>query len=222
MRLFLNSCNLSEIEEAKDWAHLGGITMNPAMVAKEKYNFKEALSQICRMVPELPVFAQVISDSPEAILEEGKALASISENITVKVITNEKGIGGMKLLKQAGIPVCATCVHSVIEAIAVGAVGVDHAAIFVGLLGEVSEQPVGDLLQNTVKVYQQSGLQTKVMTAARSISQIVDGYICGADESTCAYGLWKQFLKNNFTQDRWDSFQKSWKTSYGDRNWISG
>ena len=222
MRLFLNSCNLKEIEEAKDWAHLGGITMNPAMVAKEKYNFKEELIKICQMVPDLPVFAQVVSDSPNAILEEGKALASISDNITVKVITNEKGIGGMKLLKKAGIPVCATCVHSVIEAIAVGAVGVDHIAVFVGLLGEVSEQSVADLLQKTVEVYRQGALPTKVMTAARSINQIVDGYVNGADESTCSFGLWKQFLNNNFTQDRWDSFQTAWAESYGERNWISG
>jgi len=222
MRLFLNSCNIAEIEQAKDWGHLGGITMNPSMVAKENYNFKSKIIDICSMVPDLPVWAQVVSENPEEILLEGKELASLSDNITVKVITNEKGIGGMKLLKQAGIPVCATCVHSVIEAIAAGAVGVDHIAVFVGLLGEVSEQPVSELLEKIVQVYRKGNISTKIMTAGRSISQIVDGYISGADESTCSFDLWKKFLQNNFTEDRWDAFISSWRGAYGDRNWITG
>ena len=222
MRLFLNSCNLAEIDEAKEWAHLGGITMNPAMVAKENYNFKSELKKITSMVPDLPVFAQVVSENPDDILIEGKELAAISDNITVKVITNENGISGMKLLKKAGIPVCATCVHSVIEAIVASTIGVDHVAVFVGLLGEVSEQPVAELLDNIVQVYKKGNIKTKVMTAGRSISQIVEGYMSGADESTCSYQLWKQFLNNNHTEDRWNSFINSWKTTYGERNWITG
>ena len=148
--------------------------MTPAMLAKEKYNFKNALIEICRMVPDLPVFAQVVSDSPEEILNEGRALTSVSDNITVKVITNEKGINGLKLLKAEGIPACATCIHCVIEAISVG---VEHAAVFVGRLRTVSEQSVDGLLRNIVKVYRKSGLETKEMTAVRSINQLVNGLI---------------------------------------------
>ena len=222
MRLFLNSCNIKEIEEAATWPHLGGITMNPTMVAKEKYDFVDSFKTICKMVPDIPVFAQVLSTDPKMILEEGKALSRLGDNVVVKVITNEFGIAGMKLLKDAGIPVCATCVHSVIESIPVGAIGVDHIAVFVGLLGEVSELSVSDLLRNIVTVYREQDFDTKIMIAARSVNQLVEGYMAGAHESTCSYSLFKQFFTNSFTRDRWDAFQTDWNTSYGQRNWVSG
>ena len=222
MRLYLNSCKLNEVEEAATWPHLGGITMNPTMVAKENYDFVESFKTICKMVPDIPVFAQVISTDPDQILQEGRALSRMGDNVVVKVVTTDFGIAGMKLLKEEGIPVCATCIHSVIEAIPVGAIGVDHIAVFVGLLGEVSELPVSDLLRNIVTLYEKQGIDTKIMIAARSINQLVEGYIAGATESTCSFDLWKQFFTNSFTQDRWDAFSKDWSRSYGERSWVSG
>ncbi|WP_319560366.1 hypothetical protein [Marispirochaeta sp.] len=41
-----------------------------------------------------------------------------------------------------------------------------------------------------------AGIDTRVMSAARSLQQIVDGFRMGADEMTCSYSLWKLFFAN--------------------------
>jgi transaldolase len=222
MRLFLNSCVLEEIEEIAAWGILGGLTMNPTMLSQVKTDYVGHLKTICSMVDDIPVLAQVVSTTPQAILEEGKALASINPKIVVKVHTNPAGIQGMRLLKAAGVKVCATAIHSVVEAIVAAEAGVDHVAVFVGLLGELDENPPNQLLVAMRRAFDNSDSAARLLCAGRSVNQIVEAAVAGADEATCAYKIWKHFLSNAYTQARWDAFIGDWTSVYGDRNWITG
>ena len=222
MNLFLNSCQIEEIKEIMKWGILDGVTMNPTMVAALNTDFVANTREICKLVGDTPVFAQVVSTEAEDIIKEGKALASISDNIIVKVQTNPEGLQGMIGLKAEGIQVCATAVHSVMEAIAVERAGADHIAIFIGLLGEVDEHSTGDLIATIRAIYDRSGGSTKIMAAVRSLNQLVEAAKSGADEMTVAYKIWSLFFENLHTHNRWNAFIRDWKNAYGDKNWISG
>lgn len=223
MKLFLNSCVLDEIKEINEWGYLGGVTMNPTMVSKLGGNFVTKFTEICKSV-SCPVFAQVVSTESDKIVEEAKILASLGERVIVKIHANVEGMKAITTLKEhTDIEVCATAIHSVIEAINVAAAGADHAAIFLGLLGEVDEHSTTKLIQDIKDVYKNAvGIETKIMTAGRSLRQIVEGFKVGADEMTASYQLWKQFFANAFTEDRWNAFSNDWHRAYGDRNWITG
>jgi transaldolase len=155
-------------------------------------------------------------------LAEGQALARLSDKIVVKVHTYPAGLQGMKLLKRAGVRVCATAIHSAIEAIVAAEVGVDHAAILVGPLAERDENLSGKLLTEIRRAFDNSGTATRLLVAGRSVSQIVEASICGADEATCNYQIWTQFLENAYTKARLDLFVDDWTRAYGARNWITG
>jgi transaldolase len=222
MKLFLNSCNVEEVKEIAKWGILDGITMNPTMVAAINKDFIKNIQEICHSVDDVPVFAQVVSSRAEDIVKEGKALASLDEKIVVKVHTNIEGIQGMKALKAEGVKVCATAVHSVIESIAVERVGVDHVAVFIGLLGEVDEHSTSDLIASIRAIYDHSGSSTKIMAAVRSLNQLVLAAKAGADEMTVSYKIWSLFFDQAHTENRWNSFIADWTKAYGERNWISG
>lgn len=222
MKLFLNSCNLEEIREIAAWGILDGITMNPTMVAALKTDFIKNLREICRIVGDIPVLAQVVSSTAADIVKEGKALASIDDKIVVKVHTNVEGLQGMCALKAAGVKVCATAVHSAIEGIAVERTGVDHVAIFIGLLGEVDEHSTSDLITTLHTIYDKSGSSTKIMAAVRSLNQLVEAAIAGADEMTCSYKIWTLFLDHAHTKNRWNAFVADWKNAYGEKTWETG
>lgn len=222
MKLFLNSCHREEIQDIAKWGILDGITMNPTMVAALKTDFIKNLDEICRIVGDIPVFAQVVSPTAEEIVTEGKALASIAENIVVKVHTNIEGIQGMKGLKAEGVKVCATAIHSVIEGITVERAGADHAAIFIGLLGEVDEHSTSNLIATLRTIYDKSESHTKIMAAVRSLNQLVQAAIAGADEMTCSYKIWKLFLDHAHTRNRWQAFLADWQEAYGERTWETG
>lgn len=220
MEIMLNSCNTKEIEEALSWGIVKGITMNPSMLARSGGNFVKTFRQI-RSMTEVKVFAQVVTEDPQEILEQGRSLASLGENIFVKVHTNVNGIKGMRLLKSEGIRVCATSVHSAIEALIAGAAGADYVALFVGLLAEVDENDSNNLVRDVHHAYTQSGITTKIMAAGRSVNQVVNSASVGIDAITCPFSIWSNFLNNIYTRNRWDAFSADWQKAFGDRNWAS-
>ena len=201
MQLYLNSCILDEIKEINEWGILDGVTMNPTMVAKFGGDYVANFKAICKMVT-CPVFAQVVSTDKKGIIEEAKKMNSLGDKVIVKIHTNIEGIKAITALKDStDIKICATSIHSVIEAMTVARAGADHAAIFLGLLGEADEHSTTELIKGVVELYRHAeGCQTKIMTAGRSLRQIVEGFKLGADEMTASPAMWKMFLDNSFSK----------------------
>jgi len=221
MKLYLNSCEPTEVREIARWGILDGVTMNPSMVAALNRDYVRNLKEICA-IAEMDVFAQVVSEGADKIVEEARALAALHPRVIVKVQTNAEGVQAIGRLKQAGIRTCATAIHSTLEAIAASRAGADHAALFIGLLGEVDENPPDQLIATIRKIYDRQGTPTQLMAAVRSASQLVQSLAAGADEITAPPGVWKLFFQNGHTLNRWNAFITNWRKAYGDRNWITG
>lgn len=221
VKLYLNSCEPAEVKEIAQWGILDGVTMNPTMVAAIHRDYVQNLKEICAL-GNLDVFAQVVSEGADRMVEEAKALAAIHPRVIVKVQTNAEGVQAIGRLKQAGIRTCATAIHSTLEAIAAGRAGADHAAIFIGLLGEVDETPPDRLIAMIREIYDQHAIPTQIMAAVRSASQLVQSLASGADEITAPFSVWKLFFQNSHTLARWSSFVSNWRKAYGDRNWLTG
>ena len=221
MKLYLNSCEPAEAKEIARWGILDGVTMNPTMVAAINRDYVRNLKDICA-IADMDVFAQVVSEGADKMVEEARALAAIHPRVIVKVQTNAEGVQAICQLKKAGIRTCATAIHSTLEAIAVGRAGADHAAIFIGLLGEVDENPTDQLIATMREIYDQHAISTQIMAAVRSAAQLVQSLASGADEITAPYSVWKLFFQNGHTLTRWSSFLSNWRKAYGDRNWITG
>jgi transaldolase len=221
MKLYLNSCDPVEVKAVAQWGILDGVTMNPTMVAAIRRDYVANLKEICATA-DLDVFAQVVSERAEQIREEARALASIHPRVIVKVQTNAEGIKAMCRLKQDGIRTCATAIHSALEAVAAGKAGADHAAIFIGLLGEVDEDPPEALIASIRRIYDRGGIPTRIMAAVRSASQLIQSLASGADEITAPYKIWTLIFQNGHTQERWKAFLNDWQNAYGARTWLTG
>ena len=220
MEFYLNSVNVEEIREIYGWGILDGVTINPTMLAACD-DFRTTLDTIRNTVP-VKLFVQVVSHTTDEIVREAEKLHSLADNIVVKIHTNVAGIAAMARLKAStNVPVCATAVHSVIEALAAAKAGADHIAVFLGLLGEVEERPVWEIIQDIVKTFTGASVPSRVMTAGRSLQQIVEGFKAGAHEMTCSYPIWKRFLSNAHTRDRWNAFSSDWTAAFGQVTWLS-
>lgn len=221
MKLYLNSCEPAEIREIAQWGILDGVTMNPTMVAALNRDYVRNLKEICA-IADMDVFAQVVSEGAAKMVEEAKTLAALHPRVIVKVQTNADGVQAISQLKKIGIRTCATAIHSTLEAIAAAKAGADHAAIFIGLLGEVDENPTDQLIATIREIYDQHDLPTQLMAAVRSASQLVQSLAAGADEITAPPSVWKLFFQNGHTLTRWNAFITNWRKAYGERNWLTG
>ena len=91
MKFFIDTANFEEIKEAHSWGIISGVTTNPSLVAKENISFHDRLREITALVPG-SVSAEVIALDAEGMIEEGRELAKIAPNITVKLPMTPEGL----------------------------------------------------------------------------------------------------------------------------------
>ena len=84
MKIYIDTANIEEIREAESWGILDGVTTNPSLVAREKRPYEEVVREICGIV-DGPVSAESVGMDADTIVEEGRTLAAIHDQVVVKV-----------------------------------------------------------------------------------------------------------------------------------------
>ena len=137
MKLYLDTANVKDIQEAASLGVLDDMTTNPSLVAKEGRSFHEALAEICNIV-DGPSSGEVVSLDADAVVKEGKNLPKIHKNIVVKVPLIPDGHKATKQLAAEGTKVnmilCLSPTHALLAAKA----GAWCASPFIGRLDDVS------------------------------------------------------------------------------------
>src|ERR1051326_8193073 len=111
MKIFLDTANLDEIQQASDFGLLDGITTNPTLAAKEGRPFRELILKASEIVKDGVVNAEVVSTDTEGMLREGRELASWHSNIVVKVPMTPDGVRALHLLHGEGIRINVTLIR---------------------------------------------------------------------------------------------------------------
>ncbi len=136
MRFFIDTANLDEIKEAHELGVLDGVTTNPSLVAKEGVDFHDRLRQITEIVKG-SVSAEVISLEAEGMIKEGRELAAIAPNITVKVPMTMEGLKAVKAFSDEGIKTNVTLVFSSVQALLAARAGATYVSPFLGRLDDI-------------------------------------------------------------------------------------
>jgi transaldolase len=202
MKFFIDTANLDQIREAHDMGILDGVTTNPSLMAKEGIRGTDAImahyKAICEMV-DGPVSAEVLGTSFEDIVEEGKKLAQIHENIVVKVPMIKDGIKAIKWFSDNGIRTNCTLVFSAGQAILAAKAGASFVSPFIGRIDDSNWDGV-DLISQIVSIYNAQGFMTEVLAASiRSPLHIVKCAEAGADVCTCPLSSITGLLKHPLT-----------------------
>lgn len=189
MRFFVDTANLSDIEEAQNLGILDGVTTNPSLMAKEGIRGDEAVRQryadICSIVEDGDVSAEVFSTSFDEMIKEGESLAAIHENIVVKVPMIRDGIKAIRHFTDNDIRTNCTLVFSVGQAILAASAGATYVSPFMGRVDDIGWDGV-DLVGEISELYGMQGAFTDVLAASiRNPLHIVKAFQAGADVVTC-------------------------------------
>ena len=105
MKFFIDTANLDQIKEAQDLGILDGVTTNPSLMAKEgitgEKNIIDHYLKICEIV-DGDVSAEVISVDYDGIIREGESLASLHDQIVIKVPMIEDGVKAIRYFSDKG------------------------------------------------------------------------------------------------------------------------
>ena len=116
MKFFIDTANIEEIRKGLELGMVDGVTTNPSLVAKEQRPFEDILKDICAIV-DGPVSAEVVSLDAEGMVNEGRQLAAMSDNIVVKIPMIEEGLKAVKRLTAENIKTNVTLVFSSTQAL---------------------------------------------------------------------------------------------------------
>jgi transaldolase len=202
MKFFIDTANLDQIKEAKDLGILDGVTTNPSLMAKEGItgtnNIYKHYKSICDIV-DGHVSAEVISTDFKGMIEEGRRLADLAENIVVKVPMIKDGIKAISWFTKNDISTNCTLVFSPGQAILAAKAGATYLSPFIGRVDDVSWNGM-DLIKQIVEIYSIQGFSTEVLAASiRTPLHIVQAAQMGADVVTCPLSAILGLLKHPLT-----------------------
>ena len=210
MKFFIDTANVDEIKKAAAMGVLDGVTTNPSLMSKESGSFKEILTEICEIVPG-SVSAEVVAVDAEGMIKEGKELAKIADNITIKIPTILEGLPAIKALTAEGIQTNATLVFSPMQALLVAKAGATYVSPFVGRLDDISHDGM-DLIEEVVTIYHNYDYDTQVLVASvRTTQHVIESAMMGADVCTMPFKVIGQLIKHPLTDIGLEKFLADWE-----------
>ena len=149
MKLFLDSANLEEIKEVKEYGILDGVTTNPSLIKKASagrdLDMEKYIKNIFRACGKLPVSLEVVGTSFSEMVKEGKVLKKkfgkignlyvkipVDPCIENKCSRDADGIKAIKTLRGLGIKINCTLIFSPEQALLASRAGANYVSPFMG------------------------------------------------------------------------------------------
>lgn len=211
MKFFVDTADVSEIKELAALGLLDGVTTNPSLVAKAGRDFKGLIAEICEIVPG-PVSAEVAATDYEGMLSEGRTLAKIAKNVTVKVPLTWDGLKACRVLTGEGTMVNVTLCFSANQALLAAKAGATFISPFVGRLDDISLDG-SDLLREIRVIYDNyDELKTQILAASlRTVNHVKEAALIGCDVGTVPPAVLKALVKHPLTDKGLEMFLADWK-----------
>ena len=202
MKFFIDTANLSQIQEAQDLGVLDGVTTNPSLMAKKGITGKTAILQhyknICKIVKG-NVSAEVIATDFEGIVREGEELAALHPQIVVKVPMIKDGIKAIKFFTDKGIRTNCTLVFSAGQTLLAAKAGATYVSPFIGRLDDISTDGLS-LIEEIRLIYDNYNFETQILAASvRHTMHILECAKIDADVITAPLSAITGLLKHPLT-----------------------
>ncbi|MBD7909189.1 MULTISPECIES: fructose-6-phosphate aldolase [Sporosarcina] len=210
MKFFIDTANFEEIKEAHSWGILSGVTTNPSLVAKENISFHDRLKEITALVPG-SVSAEVIALDAEGMIKEGRELAAIAPNITVKLPMTPEGLKACSVFAAEGIKTNVTLIFSANQALMAARAGATYVSPFIGRLDDIGQDGLA-LIETIADIFTIHNIDTEIIAASiRSPQQITNGALAGAHISTVPFKVLQQLFSHPLTDKGIEQFLKDWE-----------
>ncbi|MEE8500457.1 MAG: fructose-6-phosphate aldolase [Kiloniellales bacterium] len=210
MRFFIDTADVDEIRDLAATGLVDGVTTNPSLVAKSGGDFFEVLSEICAIVPG-PVSAEVTAIETGAMVEEGRRLARVAENVVVKVPLTPDGLKACRVLTDEGTKVNVTLCFSAAQAILAAKAGARFVSPFIGRLDDIGADGLA-LVSEIVEIYAAyPNFTTEVLVASvRNLAHVVEAAKMGAHVATIPPAILRAMFKHPLTDRGLEAFLADW------------
>jgi transaldolase len=207
MRFFVDTADIAEIRELADTGLLDGVTTNPSLIMKVGRPMLEVIKEIC----EAEVSAEVAATDFDRMMEEGKKLADIADNVAIKVPLTWDGLKACRALRDLGHKVNVTLCFSANQALLAAKADATFVSPFIGRLDDINLDGMA-LIEDIRTIYDNFAFDTQILAASiRTPNHVKQAALAGADVATVPPAVLKSLVKHPLTDKGLESFLADWR-----------
>ena len=209
MRMFVDSANLEEIEDAFQRGFASGVTTNPSILAREKKcDFKQHVQRITEVIrkygPDRPLSIEVFKTNPDEMIEQAQEFAKHSHDYTELYIKVPIGWDELRVihdLKRKGIKVNCTCCMAFNQAIMGALAGADFVSLFAGRISDAGYDPY-PIIRQTKEALREGQLPSQIIVGSiRHPMDVARAFQAGADIVTVPPRFFRALVTNPKTDE---------------------
>jgi transaldolase len=142
MHLYVDTADADAITRAQATGYVFGITTNPTLLRAAQRSRADLPALVHHAVGAgmHEIHLQVLSDEPEGMLTDARALHALNPaHVVVKIPATATGFRAASILRHEGMPLTITAAYTVRQVILAGAVGARYAAVYFGRLRDAGQ-----------------------------------------------------------------------------------
>jgi len=211
MKIFLDTGDVEAVRKAYGTGLIDGVTTNPSHIAKTARKFKEAVKEICSIVPG-PISAEVLAETADGMIKEAQEIASIAPNIVVKIPMTVEGMKAVPVLEeQKKIKTNVTMIFSSTQVFLAMKAGASFVSIVLSRLDAVANESF-ILVEDAVTIKNNYAFGSEIIAGSmKTQNHVLTCLRAGVDIATVNPDLFFQMFKHPLTDQGLVQFAKDWE-----------
>ncbi|QWT18014.1 fructose-6-phosphate aldolase [Collinsella sp. zg1085] len=216
MEFMLDTADINQIKQLDKLITVAGVTTNPTIITASGKRVETVIEELCDyLAPNQKLFFQTVSQTPEGMLDEARAICALRpQNTYVKIPVTHAGMQVIKAAKQEGLGVLATAIYSADQAFLAAMNGADYLAPYVNRMCNYGDgvAQVLDLLA----MLEKQQVDARVIAASfKSTDQVHRLIAAGIHAVTVPPAVVFAMLDHPGTELAVQEFSAAWSKSFG-------
>ena len=209
MKIFVDSANLKDIEDALRRGFPAGITTNPSIIAKEqRANFRECIAQIIDLLNrydyEIPLSVEVFATQASEMVTQAEDFVRLFghySGLNIKIPIGWDELAVIHELRKRGIRVNCTCCMSFNQAVMAAQAGADYVSLFYGRIRDMGYD-AASVVRSVHQAFRSSGCSAEIIVGSiRHIYDVNEAFQAGADIVTIPPKFFRQLVSHPKTDE---------------------
>ena len=209
MKIFIDTAQTSEIQDAFQTGLIDGVTTNPSLIMKSGRDPEDVYQELIEAgIPDISM--EVVGTVGEMYNEGVRLSEKFGDQATIKLPCTRDGLQVCRHLTAKDIRTNVTLIFSASQAVLAAKAGATYISPFVGRLTDNGFDGL-ELIRTIYEIYKKDGCPTEILAASvRSPEVVALCYREGADICTIPPGVFNKMYESVLTREGLAIFQKDW------------
>ena len=205
-RVFLDTADVSQIEDAVSTGMIDGIATNPEKIAQAGKSYRQVVGEIRRCF-DGPIAVQAVGRTRDEICECARHLHQIDPNLAVKIAANKEGLAAVRTLVPEGVCTNATLIFNPTQGLLAGLAGSPFISPFVGRAKMAGQDGI-ETIRQIRQLYDALAIDQTLIVAAsiKDVDQVVQSLLAGAHCVAVPFAVFEAMCEHPLTTRGLDAF----------------